>query len=38
MKRKTMPKKTDRKVFEITANKVHKSNLDTKFSKSGIRF
>ena len=38
MRRKAMPKKVDRKVFEVTANKVHKANLDTKYSRGGIRF
>lgn len=38
MKRVRMSKRRDRKVFEVTANRVHKSNLDTKYSRGGIRF
>ena len=30
-------KKRDRRVFEVTANKIHKKNLDTTYSKGGIR-
>ena len=38
MKRKILKnKKRDRKVFEVTANKTHKQNLDTIYSKGGIR-
>lgn len=38
MKKKRMRNKTrDRAVFEVTANKIHKKNLDTTYSKGGIR-
>lgn len=38
MKRKKMQNKArDRAVFEVTANKIHKKNLETKYTKGGIR-
>lgn len=38
MKKRRMKNKTkDRAVFEVTANKIHKKNLDTTYSKGGIR-
>lgn len=36
--RKVMSKRRDRAVFETTANRIHKKNLDTKYAKGGIRF
>lgn len=30
-------KRADRAVFKNTANKIHKQNLDKKYSKGGIR-
>ena len=30
-------KKRDQKAFKTTANSIHKQNLDTKYSKGGIR-
>ncbi len=38
MKRKKMKNKArDRAVFEVTANRIHKKNLDTTYTKGGIR-
>lgn len=37
-KRKVMSKRRDKAVFEVTANRTHKKNLDTKYAKGGIRF
>ena len=38
MKRTRMRNKNrDRKVYENTANKIHKMNLDTTYTKGGIR-
>lgn len=36
-KRKMKNKLRDRAVFEVTANKIHKKNLDTTYGKGGIR-
>ncbi|QXN75156.1 hypothetical protein [Microvirus mar32] len=38
MRRKRMQNKArDRAVFEVTANRIHKKNLDTTYTKGGIR-
>ena len=37
MKRKQVPKKIDAKIFKVTANQIHKKNLQAEFKKGGIR-
>lgn len=37
MKAKRMAKRADRRVFKNTANKVHKQNIEEKYTRGGIR-
>lgn len=37
MKRKAVNKKVDAKIFRVTANQIHKKNLQADFKKGGIR-
>ena len=37
-RRKKVNKAVDRKIFEVTANRIHKKNLDTIYAKGGQRF
>ena len=36
-KRKAVNKKVDAKIFKVTANKIHKKNLQAEYKKGGIR-